>query len=208
VAGRPPMASGSSLIEEKRALRRVMREARERVEPSERGRMGQGAGAALLGLPELTAARVFSAYVPTRGELDVSFVVEERVRAGATVVYPRVAVEQPRLRFHVVTPDTLMSVGAYGILEPPVDAPEIPAEAIDVVLVPGLAFDQQGRRLGYGGGYYDELAQRLRAHGRGFLVGLGYDFQVVDDVPAGDNDVALDCIVTDARVLRIEGKQP
>jgi 5-formyltetrahydrofolate cyclo-ligase len=202
------MASGSSLVEEKRALRRVMREARERVSPEDRGRMGQGAGAALLGLPELVAARVFSAYVPTRGELDVSFVVEERVRAGATVVYPRVAAEGPRLRFHVVVPDTPMVLGAYGILEPPVDAPEIPAEAIDVVLVPGLAFDEQGKRLGYGGGYYDELAQRLRAHGRGFLVGLGYDFQLVESIPAGDGDAALDCIITDARVIRMEGKQP
>jgi 5-formyltetrahydrofolate cyclo-ligase len=208
VAGQPPMASGLSLVEEKRALRRAMRAERERVAPDERGRMGQGAGTALLGLPELAAARVFSAYVPTRGELDVSFVVEQRVRAGATVVYPRVAVEAPRLRFHVVVPETPMVLGAYGILEPPTDAPEIPAEAIDLVLVPGLAFDAQGRRLGYGGGYYDELAQRLRAHGRGFLVGLGYDFQVVERIPAGETDAALDCLVTDARVLRFEGKPP
>jgi 5-formyltetrahydrofolate cyclo-ligase len=206
VTGHPPMTPGRSLIEEKRALRRVMRAQREGVAAAERGRMGQAAGQALLALPELQAARVFSAYVPTRGEVDVSFMVAERVAAGATVVYPRVVVEQPRLRFHVVVGETPLVVGAFGILEPPADAPEIPAEAIDVVLVPGLAFDRQGRRLGYGGGYYDELAQRLRAHGRGFLVGLGYGFQLVDRCPAGDDDVTLDCIVTDAGVVRCDGK--
>jgi 5-formyltetrahydrofolate cyclo-ligase len=170
--------------------------------------MGQAAGDALLALPELVGARLFSAYVPTRGELDVSFVVSQRVAAGATAVYPRVAAERPRLRFHVVMGETPMGVGAFGILEPPADAPEIPAEAIDVVLVPGLAFDRHGRRLGYGGGYYDELAQRLRAHGRGFLLGLGYDFQLIDRCPAGDGDVTLDCIVTDTQVVRCDGRQP
>ena len=170
--------------------------------------MGQAVGEALLALPELVGARVFSAYVPTRGELDVSLVVAERVAAGATVVYPRVAIERPRLRFHVVEPETPLKVGAFGILEPPADAPEVPAEAIDVVLVPGLAFDIEGRRLGYGGGYYDELAQRLRAHGRGFLVGTGFDFQLIDRCPTGDDDVSLDCIVTDARVIRGDGRLP
>jgi 5-formyltetrahydrofolate cyclo-ligase len=197
-----------SLVEEKRALRKVMRAARERVTAPDRGRMGQAAAQALLGLPELMGARVFSAYVPTRGELDVSSLVEQRVAAGATVVYPRVAAERPRLRFHVVVGETPMAVGAFGIFEPPADAPEIPAEAIDVVLVPGLAFDTQGRRLGYGGGYYDELAQRLRAHGRGFLVGIGFDFQLIDRCPTGGADATLDCIVTDARVVRCNGKPP
>ncbi len=202
------MPPGGSLVEEKRALRKTMRTARELVTASERGRMGEAAGRALLALPQLVGARVFSAYVPTRGELDVSAVVEARVAAGVTAVYPRVTAELPRLRFHVVTGDTPLSVGAYGIFEPPADAPEIPAEAIDVVIVPGLAFDLEGRRLGYGGGYYDELAHRLRAHGRGFLVGVGYDFQLVGRCPSGDGDATLDCIVTDARVIRCDGKQP
>jgi 5-formyltetrahydrofolate cyclo-ligase len=202
------MNPGLSLVDEKRALRRMMRASREGVAAGERGRMGLAASEALLALPELQAARVFSAYVPTRGELDISAMVAQRVAAGATVVYPRVATERPRLRFHVVVGETPLNVGAFGILEPPVDAPEIPAEAIDVVLVPGLAFDAEGRRLGYGGGYYDELAQRLRAHGGGFLVGLGYDFQIIERCPTGDGDVTLDCIVTDARVIRCGGKQP
>ena len=73
-----------------------------------------------------------------------------------------------------------------------------------MLLVPGLAFDGQGRRLGYGGGYYDETVRRLRGRGtgRGFLVGVGFDFQLIDHCPAGEGDVTIDCVVTDARVVR------
>jgi 5-formyltetrahydrofolate cyclo-ligase len=199
---------GWSLLEEKRALRRLMRAERERVDPVQRGQRTRAATQALLALPELLAARVFSAYVPTRGELDVSEVVASRWAAGVTVVYPRVGLDRPRLRFHAVVADTTLSPGAFGILEPTADAAELPPEQIDVLLVPGLAFDATGRRLGYGGGYYDEIAGRLRAARRGFLVGVGYDFQLIEQCPAGEGDVILDCIVTDARVVRCERKQP
>jgi 5-formyltetrahydrofolate cyclo-ligase len=73
------------------------------------------------------------------------------------------------------------------------------------MILPGLAFDRDGRRLGYGGGYYDEAVGRLRAAGRGFLVALGYDFQLVERCPAGDGDVTVDCVVTDAQVVRCGG---
>jgi 5-formyltetrahydrofolate cyclo-ligase len=202
------MAPGLSLVEEKRALRLTMRAARDRLTGVDRGRMGRAAGEALLALPELIRARVISAYVPTRGELDISFVVALRALHGATVVYPRVSAERPRLRFHAVTAETPMSAGAFGILEPPADAPEVAPEAIDLMIVPGLAFDADGRRLGYGGGYYDELAVRLRGNGRGFLVGIGYDFQLIDRCPSGEEDAALDCIVTDTRLIRSERKLP
>ena len=92
--------------------------------------------------------------------------------------------------------------GPFGILEPDRGAPEVPLERIDLFLVPGLAFDGQGHRLGFGGGYYDEIGALLRAAGRGLMIGLGFDFQLVESCPAGEGDVSLDCLVTDARVVR------
>ena len=77
--------------------------------------------------------------------------------------------------------------------------------AIDLMILPGLAFDRQGHRLGYGGGYYDEAAGVLRAAGRGFLVGVAYDFQIVDHCPAGAGDVGVDCVVTEREVVRCAG---
>jgi len=149
---------------------------------------------------------MFSAFVPTRGEVDLSEAIAARASSGAQLALPRVFPDPPRLRFFAVTPETPLSPGTYGILEPPTDAPEVSAEELDVLLVPGLAFDLSLRRLGYGGGYYDETARRLRGAalnpGRGFLVGVGFDFQLIPNCPAGEADVAIDCVVTDARVVR------
>ena len=195
-----------SLVEQKRALRHLMRTRRERRDAPERVRGSRAAAQFLAALPEFQAARVFSAFVPTRGEVDLSEAIAARTASGAQLALPRVFPDPPRLRFFAVTPETPLSPGTYGILEPPVGAPEVSAEELDVLLVPGLAFDLSLRRLGYGGGYYDETARRLRGAalnpGRGFLVGVGFDFQLIPNCPAGEADVAIDCVVTDARVVR------
>jgi 5-formyltetrahydrofolate cyclo-ligase len=195
-----------SLVEQKRALRHLMRTRRERLDAAERVRASRAAAQLLAALPEFQAARVFSAFVPTRGEVDLSEAIVARTTSGAQLALPRVFPDPPRLRFFAVTPETPLQPGTFGILEPPVGAPEVSAEELDVLLVPGLAFDLSLRRLGYGGGYYDETARRLRGAalnpGRGFLVGVGFDFQLIPNCPAGEADVAIDCVVTDARVVR------
>jgi 5-formyltetrahydrofolate cyclo-ligase len=189
-----------ALLETKRNLRRAMRQAREGLDPQARAHAAQAACQRLLALPEVQAAQTLAVFAATRGELDVSAVA---ALPTARILYPRVVAGlSPRLRFHVVLHPGQLAPGAFGILEPPVDAPEVPAEEIDVVLVPGLAFDGQGRRLGYGGGYYDEVAARLREAARGFLLGVGFDFQLLETCPADERDVAIDCVVTDARVVR------
>ena len=195
-----------SLVEQKRALRHLMRTRRERLDAAERVRASRAAARLLAALPEFQAARVFSAFVPTRGEVDLSEAIAARTTSGAQLALPRVFPDPPRLRFFAVTAETRLQPGTYGILEPPAEAPEVAAEELDVLLVPGLAFDLSLRRLGYGGGYYDETARRLRGAalnpGRGFLVGVGFDFQLIPNCPAGEADVAIDCVVTDARVVR------
>jgi 5-formyltetrahydrofolate cyclo-ligase len=181
-----------------------MAERRDVLSPQDRAALSRAASARLLALPELGAApgRTLSGYAAVRGEIDPSAVLDAARVAGATVTLPRVVSSRPRLRFHrVATGDTLIS-GRFGLLEPDPEAPEVPVEHLDVVIVPGLAFDAGGRRLGYGGGYYDEVGARVRSAGRGVLVGFGYDFQVVDLCPWGEGDVVLDLLVTDARVMR------
>jgi 5-formyltetrahydrofolate cyclo-ligase len=126
---------------------------------------------------------------------------------NASIVFPRVTNLDPRLRFHRVEGPHELVAGPMGLLEPADHCAEVSLDAIDVFVVPGLAFDRRGQRLGYGGGYYDEVAARVRARRdgrRAFLVGVGFDFQMVDRCPAGERDVAIDCVVTDARVVRCD----
>jgi 5-formyltetrahydrofolate cyclo-ligase len=200
------------LLEEKRVLRHEMAERRQRISSGERARLSAAVSAQLETLPELVAASVSGGTVAGfvalagKGEIDPGAALRASHARGARVVLPRVSAVPPRLRFHDVDPaqPAALAPGPFGLLEPTPSAPEVAPESIDVMLLPGLAFDRAGRRLGYGGGYYDEAAGRMRAAGRGLLVGLAYDFQLVERCPAGDADVSVDCVVTEREIVRCQ----
>jgi len=201
-----PLTS-SDLPEQKRALRREMSAARAALPESERRARSESATARLLALPELAAlagaGQTIAGYVAARGEIDPAPALMAAAAGGAAVALPRVATEAPRLRFHRADAGPLTS-GRFGLQEPGAAAPEVAPEELDVVIVPGLAFDPEGRRLGFGGGYYDGAFEG-RGSGSGrrpALIGLCYDFQIVARCPAGAGDVPVDLVVTDARVLR------
>jgi 5-formyltetrahydrofolate cyclo-ligase len=200
------MALAPSLVEEKRALRRAMIDRRGVLSTAERAERSRLVSLQLARLPELAAARAVAGFAATSAEIDPGQALVEVGARGATVAYPRVTKEQPRLRFHRVGSATDMRPGAYGILEPPEGCPEVAPEELDVILLPGLAFDRDGHRLGYGGGYYDELGGLVRRQGRALLVGVGFDFQLVDRCPAADHDVDIDRVVTDARVVQCRAR--
>lgn len=168
--------------------------------PEDRSQRSRAAAALLVGLPEAAHARVVAGFVAARGEIDPAPVLEDFRRRGGEVVLPRVSDGSPRLRFHAATAADLRP-GAYGMLEPDPACREVPVEAIDLFVVPGLAFDGAGRRLGYGGGYYDELSAHVRG-AKAVLIGFAYDFQIVARCPAGEGDRPVACVVTDDRVLR------
>jgi 5-formyltetrahydrofolate cyclo-ligase len=179
-----------------------MSDRRAALSPQERAGRSRAVAQRLAALPELASARAVAGFLATPAELDPGEALAEVERRGGAVVYPRVTTGQPRLRFHRVAGPTDLHPGAYGILEPHEACPEVAAQDLDVILVPGLAFDAQGHRLGYGRGYYDEVGGLVRRQGRALLVGVGFDFQLVDRCPAGDGDVDIDSVVTDARVVR------
>ncbi|MEO8214060.1 MAG: 5-formyltetrahydrofolate cyclo-ligase [Myxococcales bacterium] len=174
-------------------------------------------------------------FAATRAEIDPAPALETASRGGARLAWPRVASAaddgigggaangsvdgdlargdrevhgdvqvKPRLRFHLADRGDLRP-GRFGIWEPDPSCPEVAAGEVEVMLVPGLAFDDHGNRLGFGGGYYDEVLAGKGGGRPGFVVGVGYDFQVVDNVPADARDARVDCLVTDARVIRCHG---
>jgi 5-formyltetrahydrofolate cyclo-ligase len=200
--------SSTDLTEDKRALRREMGARRAALPESERRARSEAASARLLALPELGGrgagerALTVAGYVAAKGEIDPATALAGAAAAGATVALPRAAGgDGTPLRFH--RGDRPLVAGRFGLLEPEASAPEIPVDALDVVIVPGLAFDAEGRRLGFGGGYYDGTFSSPGAGGRRpALIGLCYEFQVVPRCPAGLGDVPVDVVVTEARVLR------
>jgi len=205
--------SDERLTSEKQNLRRQMSAAREALAPQSRREATRAACDRLAVLGEVETLwslpdrgpPVVAGYmaVPAKAELDPEpFLAWVRAKGGR-VVLPRVDRNaSPRLRFHEVQTEELR-FGAFGLLEPDAGSPEVPLAEIDLIVVPGLAFDEGGRRVGWGGGYYDELARCLSpASSRPCLAGLAYDFQIVDRCPAGAADRGVDVVVTDRRVLR------
>jgi len=135
--------------------------------------------------------RIVAGYHARDDEADPSLLLQALSRAGARIVFPRVTGKSQALEFHLVPDSEILKPGAYGIHEPLEDWPRaVP----DLVLVPLLAFDDHGYRLGHGGGYYDRT---LAALPRARAIGIAYAGQRMDFLPHDAHDYPLDAILTE-----------
>jgi len=187
--------------ESKRDLRRRTIAARQAMDPAERDRLSHLAQQAVLGSPEWARAQVVLLYIPIRGEADTAALASAGRQAGKRLLLPRVEQATHKLWLHRWdgTPEQL-APGAYGIPEPRPDLPPEDPSAVDLVIVPGVAFDRRGCRLGYGGGYYDRL---LPALALAVKIGLGYGFQLVERIPDEAHDVRLDAVASELGLWRV-----
>jgi len=184
--------SRGAVSERKRALRDAMRARRLAVVPEQAARAGERA-AARLGEELARIARVPSLallYAPLAGELDTG-AIDSLLRArGVRVAYPRLTAPG-ELALHLALPSSLHP-GAHRIPEPPPGAPEIDPAAVELALLPGLAFDRAGNRLGFGQGCFDRLLPRCAGAVR---IGACLDGQLVDAVPAEAHDARMDFVL-------------
>lgn len=150
-----------------------------------------------LALPEFAAARSVALYSPIRGEVATAELFRAVLAAGKRALFPRLV--GSHLEFVVVTELGQLVPGRFGIPEPQAGAP-VSLAAIDLMAVPGVAFDRCGHRIGYGQGYYDRLLHRQR-HGC-CLAGLAFDLQLLAALPAEGHDVRMDLILTASEELR------
>jgi len=166
---------------------------------SEQDAMSAAAQEALIGSPPFARAETVLIYMPFRGEVATEVIARAAAGAGKRLALPRV-VRQPKglvLHSYSGEPATLAG-GAYGILEPRPEWPVVAPRAIDLVVVPGVAFDRSGGRLGYGGGYYDRLLPAVRTANPGaVLIGLAYGFQVTQELPRDSHDIPVDGLATE-----------
>ncbi len=138
-------------------------------------------------------------------EADTVNIIRDSLGAGKTVGCPIVTGPHSMIFKRITSEDDLRS-GSYGIREPMQDSPDIILNDFKniLVLVPGVAFDKKGGRLGHGRGYYDIwLGRYSRGSGRNYSIrtcGLAYDFQVVRHVPAEEHDIAMDAVITPSHI--------
>ncbi|HEY5789179.1 MAG TPA: 5-formyltetrahydrofolate cyclo-ligase [Gammaproteobacteria bacterium] len=185
------------------ALRRALRARRRELSGRERSHAARQVARWLARLPALQRAARVGVYLANDGEIDLAPLVRRLWRQRRPALFLPVLGDrpQPRLRYARYTPATPLRPNRFGIPEP--FQPRrclLPARALDVLLVPLVAFDRDGNRLGMGGGYFDRTLAYLlprRAWRRPRLVGVGYAFQQLAALPAARWDVPLQQAVTE-----------
>ncbi len=187
-------ADGSGKAE----LRACMRAARAAIPERQRRDASVRVAAGVLLYMEDATPRGVLAYCASPEEIDPSVLVRLLRESGVPVAFPRVC-GPGELALHWSELEDLQP-GYCGLLEPTAGMAVADPEAIDVVLVPGVAFDQHGHRVGMGGGFYDRLLATLPPEV--MKIGLAFDEQVVEAVPREEHDVVLDAVITPRRILR------
>jgi 5-formyltetrahydrofolate cyclo-ligase len=181
----------------KEALRGRMRAVRGAISEADRARRSEDVSRLLLTLPEAAGARRIFTFLSFGSEVSTAPAIAAFRERGAAVAVP--VLEAGRMEAVHLAGDARLVPSGYGALEP-AERVTVRPEEIDLVAAPGLAFDRTGRRLGYGGGYFDAFLPRLRPDCP--VVGICFREQLVDHVPAGSADRPVGVVVTDAGVIR------
>lgn len=150
-------------------------------------------------MPEWDRAKTILGFVPGNHEPDINKLLKEAISTGKRICLPQFNPIQTTYSAVLVSnPNTDLISGKYGVLEPKAGSQVIPFSEIDCVLVPGLAFDSTGGRLGRGGGWFD----RMLAEIRGLRIGVAFSVQLVGNVPVESHDIRMDCLVTAEELIR------
>ena len=190
------MADG--MTGEKKALRREMLARRRAFSAQERAALSEAICARALDFSAVKAARTIMLYASTAEEIDLYPLMEQLLTGGRRIALPEI-VGSGVMEAQVLPAMDALTPGAFGILTPdPARGDRISPEEIDVIIVPGAAFDADGGRLGLGGGYYDRFLPRAP---RAVRLVLAYDVQIVPHVPMGAQDVRVDAILSERRTI-------
>jgi 5-formyltetrahydrofolate cyclo-ligase len=182
----------------KRDLRRRVLAARDSQTSAEREAGSQALVERVLTLPEVADARTIMAFWSFGSELSTTPLIEALDARGATVALPIIV--GGALEAHTYRPGEPTTVTHFGAREP-AEGRRVDPQEIDIVITPGVAFDREGRRVGYGGGFYDRFLPLTRADA--VRVGVCFALQLLDeDLPAGAFDLRVDVVVTPVEVVR------
>jgi 5-formyltetrahydrofolate cyclo-ligase len=196
-------AMTDSLRDAKAELRQQMREHLQAMSEEDRRVASNAACARLVRREAFRHASTMMLYMSVTGEIDATPAAIRAYQLGRTVCVPRFDWDRGWTRVVEVTTfdDHYLETDEHGV-RPPRGGRLIVPETVDLVVVPGLAFDARGHRLGRGDGYYDRFLARLPHTTT--TIGLCFDSQIVDNVPVDETDRGVDLVVTDRRVTRAQ----
>jgi 5-formyltetrahydrofolate cyclo-ligase len=145
----------------------------------------------------LKTAKKIMIYYSVRKEVKTEAIINFLLKKDKMVALP-VCLPERELKAALIKDLSRLQPAAFGLMEPGPDAAILNPDQIDLIIAPGVAFDEKGRRLGHGAGYYDRFLSKTA---NSFILGLAYDFQVVAEVPLENHDIRMNGILTPSRYL-------
>ena len=183
---------------EKKQKRRELLEIRNSIPEQERASKSRFIFMQLKEFPEWKNAEVVFTYVSFGSEVDTILLIKECLKAGKKVAVPKV-LSKTEMEFYYITSIEELKAGVWGILEPEAveenraDVSKLPSQAKPLMIMPGLGFDREGHRLGYGGGYYDRYLEKYGVE-RLWKIGLTFEEQMQDIIVTDEYDVKVDLV--------------
>jgi 5-formyltetrahydrofolate cyclo-ligase len=168
-----------------------MLEKRDSQEPAQIVRLSRAAQKSIIMSEKFQTAVSVGAYFALGSEVRTDLIISEAIKLGKIIALPRV--EGESISFYRYSDGNLVK-GQFGIMEP---LPQAKVKAIDLLIVPGIAFDRRGYRLGYGKGYYDKFLSKSPT----VSIGLAYSIQLVENLPHGSHDQRMNAIATENDIV-------
>ena len=188
------------LQNEKNRMRTVLLANRDALPPSVRATASRLIVGKICALAQYANAKTVMTYMGFGSEIETQPFFERIIADGKIAVLPRVDRGSQTLILHAARGMSDLLTGKWGIREPCADAPPVSIKEIDFLLMPGVAFDRFGNRLGYGRGYYDKLL--VIADPALTRVAAAFSCQIVEAVPVGPTDQRIDCIITESEIIK------
>jgi len=183
-------------MQTKNEIRRLIKEKREALDKNKKIKLDLQIQSNILSNSKFIEAKKVLFYVSFKNEVDTINLIKQSFEQKEIFV-PKVNEDELEI-YRIESLDDLEE-GAYGILEPSNKNQRAKFVEIDLALIPGVAFDLSGHRIGFGKGFYDKLNQNLTC----LKVGLAYNFQIVDNIPAEKHDLPVDLIITENKIINI-----
>ena len=192
----------------KAEIRKRMRGLRNTMPPSACAQRSARIVERLESMAEISTAATVALFWPIEEKHEVDLrAIDQAIRArGGRVAYPSIDPETREMTFRIVSDVATLEERGLGFREPPEAAPEVPSGELSTIVVPALAIDPTGHRIGYGAGFYDRTLARYANEAT--TLGVAFDYQLISEVPVTSGDTPVAWIVTDGRTLRAEPRAP
>lgn len=183
-------------MESKKAIRKLIKEKKDILSLEQRQKWDKIIFDKVISSYEYRNSKVIFIFVSYNNEVDTHKIMEQALKDGKILCVPKIISKEKGMDIVQIRGFEDLEISSdYGILEPKNNKLKIEEEKIDLSYVPGLAFDGQGGRIGYGGGFYDRFFEKTRRDSK--KIGLAYKFQIFTKVPMDEHDVFIDGIITD-----------